>query len=110
MVAAIAITPASGSITHAKTVCRIDVTGASSNDTTAFNSALYPTEPAFVYYLVIDAPAGTDDGRSYTFTPAAGGTHTYNNYTFPSAGSYTIRLKNSASPGPDVATLSVTVS
>lgn len=109
MVAALAITPASGSITAKSTVCRVDVTGASVNDATAYNSTVYPTEPAFVYYLLFDAPAGTDDGKSYLFSPGADGTHTFNNYIFPVAGSWTVRLRNNATGG-DVATLSVTVS
>lgn len=109
MSVAIAITPASGSITAKSTVCRIDVTGADVNDATAYNSAVYPTEPPFVYHLLIDAPAGTDDGKSYTFTPNADGNHTFNNYIFPAAGSWTIRLRNNATDA-DAVTLAVTVS
>lgn len=109
MVAALAITPASGSITAKTTVCRIDVTGADPNTLTGYDAADYPSSPPIVYYLLIDAPAGTDDGRSYTFTTGADGKHTFNNYTFPAAGSYTVRLRDSADDS-DAATLSVTVS
>lgn len=109
MVAALAITPASGSITAKKTVCRIDVTGADANTLTGYNATNYPSSPAVKYYLLIDSPAGTDDGRSYTFTPGSDGKHTFNNYTFPATGSYTVRLRKSADDS-DVATLAVTVS
>jgi len=104
--ASIAITPVSGSITHASTVCRIDVTAAEDNDDTAYNAALYPASPALVYYLLIDG--SDDDGKSYAFTPASDGTHTFNNYIFPAAGSYTVRLRDS-SDDSDIATLGVTV-
>lgn len=109
MAVALSITPASGSITAKKTVCRVDVTGANVNNTAAYDSGLYPTEPAFVYYLLVDAPVGTDDGKSYLFSVNASGNHTFNNYTFPVAGSYTVRLRNNADHS-DVTTLSVTVS
>lgn len=109
MVAAITVTPASGSVIHAKSVCRIDVTGAAANTLTGYSTSVYPTSPELRYYLLIDAPAGVDDGRSYVFAPSSDGKHTYNNYTFPAAGSYTVRLRN-AGDDSDAATLSVTVS
>ncbi len=106
---AIAVTPASGSITAKKTVCRINVTGASANDTTAYDNTKYPSEPAITYYLLMDAPAGTDDKKSQLFTPAVGGTFEFNNFIFDTAGSWTIRLRK-ASNDSDAATLAVTVS
>lgn len=109
MAAAIAITPASGSITAKSTVCRVNITGADANTSTGYDADDYPQKPAIVYYLLFDAPDGTDDGRSYTFTPAADGTHIFNNYTFPAAGSWTVRLRDSADDS-DAATLAVTVS
>lgn len=105
---ALAITPASGSITAKATVCRINVTAAPVNTVTGFDANKYPQEPAIVYYILVDSPSGTDDGKSYTFTPASDGTHEFNNYTFPAAGTYTLRLRDSADDS-DKATLSVTV-
>ena len=100
--AALAITPASGSITAKKTVCRINVTGASAN------RAPDNTGGAYAYYLLIDSPAGVDDGKSYAFNVGADGKHEFNNYVFPAAGSYTVRLRD-ASNDTDVTTLAVTV-
>lgn len=100
--ATLAITPASGSITAKVSACRIDVTGAEDNRTPD------NTGGAFAYYLLIDSPAGTDDGKSYAFNVSADGTHTFNNYVFPAAGSYTVRLRDAADDS-DVTTLSVTV-
>jgi hypothetical protein len=100
--ATITITPASGSITAKQTVCRIDISGAEDNRP--------PTDTggAFAYYLLIDAPSGTDDGKSYAFNVSAAGGHTFNNYIFPIDGSYTLRLRD-ASNDSDVATAAVTV-
>ncbi len=108
MVAALSIVPASGSITAKKSVCRINVTGAPVNTGTGYDITKYPSEPALKYYILIDSPSGTDDGKSYVFTPASDGTHEFNNYTFPAAGSYTLRLRN-AGDDSDAATLAVTV-
>lgn len=109
MPAAVAITPASGSITAKTTVCKVAVTGASANILASYTTSVYPTSPQSQFYLLFDAPAGTDDGRSYVFNVASDGTHLFNNYIFPAAGSWTIRLRK-ASDDSDVATASVTVS
>ena len=106
--ATLAITPASGSITAKRSVCRIDVTGANQNDDTAYNPALYPASPEFRYYLLFDAPSGTDDKKSYKFAVADDGTHTFNNFIFDVAGSWTVRFRNAANDS-DVTTLAVTV-
>lgn len=109
MAVALSITPASGSVISKKSICRINVTGAPANTATGYSTSIYPTEPAVVYYLLMDAPAGTDDGKSYLFSPGADGTHIFNNYTFPASGSWTVRLRNNADDS-DAATLAVTVS
>lgn len=101
--ASIAITPASGSITAKVSACRIDITGAEDNRPPD------NTGGAFGYYLLIDAPAGVDDGKSYGFNVSSDGKHTFNNYVFPAAGSYTVRLRDAVGDG-DIATLAVTVS
>jgi hypothetical protein len=100
--ASLTITPASGSITAKLTTCKITVAGA------ADNRAPDDTGGAYGYYLLIDSPAGVDDGKSYVFNVSADGGHEFNNYTFPVAGSYTVRLRDVADDS-DVATLAVTV-
>jgi hypothetical protein len=100
--ATLTIAPVSGAITAKSTVCRITVAGA------ADNRAPDDTGGTYAYYLLIDSPAGVDDGKSYAFNVSADGDHVFNNYVFPAAGSYTVRLRDSADDS-DVATLSVTV-
>jgi len=102
----LAIVPASGAITATKTVCRVTVAAAPTNDSAAFDPLKYPTEPAIVYYIDFTKSAVVY-GKSYLFTPN-GGAHVFNNYIFPSAGSWTVALKK-ASDNSTVATLSVTV-
>jgi hypothetical protein len=106
--AALAITPASGAIDATKTACRVDVTAADQNDDTGFNPANYPASPEFRYYILADAPAGTDDLRSHVFAVSDDGKHSWNNVIFPAAGSWTLRLRD-ASDDSDVATAGVTV-
>jgi len=100
--ATLTIVPASGSITAKLTACRIEVADA------ADNRAPDDTGGVYAYYLLIDSPAGVDDGKSYGFNVSADGDHTFNNYVFPAAGSYTVRLRDAVGDS-DVATLSVTV-
>lgn len=109
MAAALAIVPASGSITAKKTVCRVNVTGADPNTLTGYDDTKYPSSPAIKYYLLFDAPAGTDDKKSYVFTTSSDGKHEFNSFVFDAAGTWTIRLRDSADDS-DAATLSVTVS
>lgn len=107
MPAAVAITPTSGNITATKDFCKVNITGASVNDSSNFNSGTYPTEPAFTYYITFEL-GGSILGKSYVFTPDSSGAHEFDNYVFPSAGSWTVRLSNAATAG-SVATASVTV-
>jgi hypothetical protein len=111
----LAITPASGSITAARTVCRVDVTEAPLNDDTAYDGteggspgtpAQYPASPEIRYYIAF-LESATEYGRSYVFAPN-GGKHTFNNYIFPHAGSWTVNL-NKVSDDSTEATLAVTV-
>ena len=101
------ITPASGAITSKQTVCRVDVTAAPANDTTAYNANAYPTSPEIRYYLDF-VVGGVQQGKSYVFSPnPSDGSHTFNNYIFPSAGAWTVNLKKASN---DVDTsISVTV-
>lgn len=111
----LAITPASGSITAARTVCRVDVADAPTNTLTGYDGteggspgtpAQYPASPAIVYYIefVLDS---VQKGKSYLFTPN-GGAHQFNNYIFPEAGSWTVNLNDADDDGTE-ATLAVTV-
>jgi hypothetical protein len=102
----LAIVPASGAITATKTVCRVTVASAPTNDSAAFDPTKYPTEPAIVYYIDFTL-GGVVYGKSYLFTPN-GGAHVFNNYIFPAAGAWTVAIKK-ASDNSSVATLAVTV-
>ena len=109
----LAVTPASGSITHAKTVVRVNVSGADTNDDSSYttNNAEdpkpYPIADEMRYYLTFEK-GGAVLGKSYVFNVSADGDHTFNNYIFETAGSWTVRL-NDASDDSSVETLSVTV-
>lgn len=107
MPAAVAITPTSGNITATKDFCKVNITGASVNDSSGFDPTKYPTEPAFTYYITFEL-ASAVVGKSYVFTPDSTGAHEFDNYVFPQSGSWTVRLSN-ASSGASVATASVTV-
>lgn len=106
--ASITVTPASGSIMAAKTVVRVNVSGADVNDTSTYDSDDYPANPEMRYYLTFEK-SGADTGRSYVFNVSADGDHVFNNYIFPAAGTWTVRL-NDASDDSSVATASVVVS
>jgi len=103
---ALAITPASGSITHAKTICRVDVSGAPANTLTGYDPAKYPSSPAVRYYIAFIVNA-VEEGRSYVFG-VNGGKHSFNNYIFPSAGTWTLNLCD-VKDDSTAATLSVVV-
>jgi len=107
MSVAIAITPASGSITAKHTACRVDVTGATVNDTGTYDPVKYPTEALITYYLSFER-AGSDTGRSQRFQVAADGGFIFNSYIFPDAGSWTVHLRKD-SDDSSVANLAVTV-
>lgn len=108
MSAALTLTPASGSIVSTKSIVRVDVTGAASNDTTGYDTTKYPTEPEIRYYIQAVA-SGQPTLKSYAFAPAPGGTHSLNSLVFPGAATWTVTL-NKVSDDSAVATASVTVS
>jgi len=105
MSVAIACTPASPVSTSS--FCRIDVTGATQNDDTAYDNALYPASPELRYYLTFEL-ASVVRGKSYVFGVDEDGAHTFNNYIFPASGTWTVRLSNAATDA-SVQTQSVTV-
>lgn len=100
--ATITITPASGSITAAKTVCRIDVTAAPDN------RAPNNTGGAFEYKLVA-SQTGQDDLVSVIFNASADHGYTWNNLIFPAAGTWSLDLIDTSDDSVD-GTLSVVVS
>ena len=107
MAAAVAITPASGSITAKSSACRIDISGASGNDLSSYDEDAYPTSPELRYYITTEE-GGVEYGRSHVFAPN-GGAHQWMNYIFPHAGSWTVYLRNVADDTSE-ADLAVTVS
>lgn len=99
MTAAVAATPASGSITAVTTAVRVTCSDIPSNDTSAFVAPTdafdYPTEPALVYYFKFSL-SGQDDLISPLFTPASDGTGEWNNVILPADGTWTLDLCDSA--------------
>lgn len=106
--AAVSITPASGSITAASTVCKINATAVDSNDATAYDANLDPSEPELRYYFEL-SKSGTDSLISHTFSSSSDGLHQWDNVIFPVAGSWTLTLRD-ASDDSSVASAGVTVS
>ena len=94
MVAALSITPASGSIVAKQTVCRIDVTGATESITQRIK----------IEKDGEDTLVGPSD-----FNPSNDGTHSWFSITFPSSGSWTATLYKT-SDDSSLATLAITVS
>jgi len=103
MVAALAITPPSGSITAKKTAVRINVTGADVNNDDGTQHR---------YRIRFTPPSGLEEetvsGYSHLFNVSADGKHEFNGYIFPGDGSWTVRLHDEED-NSDAATLSVTV-
>ena len=106
--AAITLTPASGSIIATTTAVRVNVSEADQNNDAEFDDELYPASPENRFYLLFDNPDG-DDGKSYEFGVNEDGDHEFNSYIFPNAGSWVVRLRD-ASDDSDVTTEAVTVS
>ena len=90
--AALAVTPASGSINARKDFVRVDVTGAS------------PT----IRHRVKAELAGAETLVSHEFQPSSDGKHSWFNVMFPDDGSWTLTLYNTDGD-VTVATLAVTV-
>lgn len=105
--AAIAITPASGSVIAKVSVCRIDVTGVDSNDTTTYDAAAHPTEQA-VRYRLLAHKSGQDNLVSPEFVTSAAGKWTWDNLLFRASGTWTIDLIDTRD-GSTAATKSVVV-
>ena len=88
---AIELTPSVASPRAAIDAVRVDVSGASQNDTADYDPDEYPSEAEIRCYLAF-LEGGAEYGRSYVFAVAQDGTHQFDNYIFPHAGSWTMRL------------------
>ncbi len=102
MAAAIAVVPASGSITHAVTVCRFTITGTEPNDVSEFSTTTYPTEPEHRFVLRFTV-GGAVVGQSQVFGTTPDGGYVFNNYIFPIAGSYTVQVYDVTDPLSEIA-------
>lgn len=106
--ASLTLTPTSGNISAKKTVVKVLVENADVNDATTYNATHVPTEDEMRYYLLFDAPAGTDDKKSYVFNVNSDGDHLFNNFIFDAPGTWTVRFRD-ASDDSDVVTAAVVV-
>lgn len=106
MAEAIAAVPTAG--THLITAFNFDVTGLSSNDATAYDDTKYPSEPALVYYISVEA-TGEDSLVSPRFTPAEAGTFAWYGVVVPSAATWTAHIRKD-SDDSSVTSVSVVVS
>jgi len=96
MAATITVTPASGSITAKKTVCRFNIAGADET-VGAYSRTAYPTLPEARYVMTM-VVGGVEVGRTQVFGVSPDGAFEINNYIFPSAGSYTVQLYDVTNP------------
>lgn len=108
MVVALVLTPTSGNIVSKKTAVNVQVTGATANTTTGYNSSNYPSSPEVRYYIKASL-AGQNDLKSYQFAVDSSGTHLYQDLIFPAAGTWTVTV-NKASDDSVAATTSPVVS
>jgi len=107
MAAAVAISPVSGSITAKLTACQVSCSGVSNNDSGAFDSTKYPTEPQILYYFKLSA-SGQPTLKSNPFSTNKDGKAEWHNVLFPAAGSWTLDL-NKVTGDSNVVTAAVTV-
>jgi hypothetical protein len=105
--AAVAISPASGSITAIKTVCRVTCSAVANNTTTGYDPAIYPSEPQVTYYFKL-ASAGQPTLKSHVFSTNASQVAAWDDVVFPAAGTWTMTI-NKTSDDSVTATASVTV-
>ena len=95
MAAAVVISPVSGSITHLTTACEVTCTGTDSNDSAAYDSTKYPSEPAIGYYFQA-ARTGSVTLKSNIFTTNSLKIAEWHDLIFPDAGTWTLTLRKSA--------------
>lgn len=87
----IAITPDSGDVVAKISACRINVTGASSNDSSTYDEDATPTEEAIPYRLIASLD-DEDDLVSHEFVVSQDGKHQWDNLIFPVDGTWTLDL------------------
>jgi hypothetical protein len=102
MAASVTVTPASGSISAKKTVCKFAIAGTEANDVDEYSTAIYPTMPEhrFVLTMVV---GGVEVGRSQVFGTTPDGAYQFNNYIFPVAGTYTVGVYDVTIPTNEIA-------
>ena len=105
--ASVAVSPASGSITHLNTAVRVTCAAVASNDAAAYDNTIYPTEPQISYYFKF-ALSGQDDLVSPIFSTNSAGIAEWNSVIIPAAGTWTLTA-NDASDDSVAATASVVV-
>lgn len=92
---AVAVTPASGSITHLDTVVRVTCSAAANNTATGYDAAVYPGKPQVGYYFKF-AKTGQDSLKSPVFSTNADGVAEWDSVLIPAAGTWTLTLNKSA--------------
>lgn len=102
MAVTITVTPASGSITAKKTVCKFAISGADPNDEGSFTTAVYPTSPELRYVMTM-VVGGIEVGRTQVFGVTPDGAFEFNDYIFPEAGTYTVQVYDVTNPLSEVA-------
>jgi hypothetical protein len=105
--AAVAITPASGSITAVKTVTRVTCSAVASNTATGYSTANYPASPQVTYYFKA-SKSGSNDLKGPVLSTSAAQIAEWDNLIFPSAGTWTVGIYKT-SDDSSVATASVVV-
>lgn len=104
---AVSIYPESGDIVATKTVCKVFVTEAPTNDESTYDEDLTPAEAPILYYLKLSKD-GTDPLVSQRFTPSSDELFQWDNVIFPDDGTWTLDLCLNADDSVD-ATAAVVV-
>lgn len=107
MSAAVAVTPASGSITHLVTAVRVTCSDVPSNTSTGYDADNHPASPAINYYFKFSL-TGQDDLVSPLFSTNSTGIAEWNDVILPAAGTWTLDVVDASDDSVD-ATASVVV-
>lgn len=105
--AAVAISPASGSITHLSTACNVSCTSVANNTTTGYDATKYPSEPQVTYYFKL-AATGQQTLKSPVFSTNPNGAAEWDSVIIPAAATWTLTV-NATSDDSVIATASVVV-
>jgi hypothetical protein len=103
---AVAAAPTSG--VHLSTVFAVTCSAAANNDSTAYSTSVYPTEPQVEYYFKF-ARTGSQTLKSPVFSTNPDGTGAWYGVILPDVGTYTLTL-NKVSDDSVAATTTVVVS